>query len=211
MAVLDAKATTQWMLAFADLLIENTDYLTRLDAAIGDADHGLNMQRGACTIRAVLEFNSFDTPAGVLHEVGEAALDGIGGAAGPLYASLLFGIAKPIAQQAVLDPRNLSQALHAGVAALAARGRAERNDKTMFDSAFPAVEAMLAACDRSDLTQCIVVAQCAARAGRDATEPLQARRGRASYLGPRSVGHIDPGAASVTLLFEAMTILTGSA
>lgn len=207
MSQITASMLHRWLAAFADLLEANTDLLTTLDSAIGDADHGANMTRGASAIRSCIE-TSHSTPAQVLHEVGDAVLEGIGGAAGPLYASLFLGAAPHAGTEASITQADFAAALSAGVDALSARGRAELGDKTMFDAAQPAVTAFHSSIGKGDdLTEAIESCQRAADLGRLATEPLQARKGRASYLGPRSMGHIDPGATSITYLFDALTAL----
>ncbi len=206
-----ASELKTWLLQYGQLLIEQTEYLTKLDSAIGDADHGVNMQRGATAMRQTLTETTKTAPSELLEEVAEAVLEGIGGAAGPLYASLFFGMAGAVDGETSVTPQQLGDALQAGVDSLAARGRAERGDKTMFDAAGPAIEAFRQTLDAGDdLNTAIEAAESAANLGRDETAPMQARKGRASYLGPRSVGHIDPGATSVALLFEALTELSGT-
>jgi dihydroxyacetone kinase-like protein len=198
-----------WMTTFADLLLLHTDRLTELDSAIGDADHGANMARGAAAIHATLADDSTGEPGRILQRLGEAMLDGIGGAAGPLYASLIFGMAEACGGNDSLAAGELASALDRGVAALANRGRAELHDKTMYDAALPAIQAFQQAAAAGGTPRVAAeMAAAAARHGLASTEPLQARKGRASYLGPRSVGHLDPGAASVTLLFEALEVAT---
>jgi phosphoenolpyruvate---glycerone phosphotransferase subunit DhaL len=195
----------RWILRFSELLDEHTGTLTRLDSAIGDADHGINMERGAIAMRGALLDAEFASPSTLFHAVGDALLEGIGGAAGPLYASFFFGAARATLGQDSLDLLQFAASLEAGIAELAARGRAEPGDKTMLDSGGPASHAISAAARRGESTfDAFDAGRQAASRGRDATEALQALKGRASYLGPRSVGHIDPGAASMALLFDAL-------
>ena len=195
----------RWMANFAVLIDANYDRLTALDSRIGDADHGANMARGAVAIRDVLSDQASLTPHELLHAIGEAVLEGIGGAAGPLYASLILGMANTGIDRDALTVTELAASVEAGVAALARRGSTELNDKTMYDAVAPSARAMLdAAADGADLMSTARAAEQASLDGLAATEALQARKGRASYLGPRSVGHLDPGAASVTLLFTAL-------
>ncbi len=202
---LTVTALTKWVLSFADLLDENTEVLTRLDSAIGDADHGINMERGAHALRVALADTVSDSPSALFHAVGDSLLEGVGGAAGPLYASFFFGVSRASVGHSTLDPHQLASALEGGVNELVARGRAEIGDKTMVDAASPAVNEMRAAAAAGrSMDQVRLVGQQAANAGRSATEALQALKGRASYLGPRSVGHIDPGAASMAYLFDAL-------
>jgi dihydroxyacetone kinase-like protein len=194
-----------WLGRFRDLVTENRDYLTDLDSAIGDADHGSNMTRGMNEVMTVISAE----PAGPVDEmfkkVGMTLVTSVGGASGPLYGTffLRFGVALgPVTE---VDAAALSAALHAGLGGIVARGKAEAGDKTMFDAMQPALTAFdetLAA--GGALAVAAAVAATAAAAGRDATEPLVARKGRASYLGERSAGHIDPGSVSTTYLFDAL-------
>lgn len=196
------------LLGYADLLLLHRDALTRLDSAIGDGDHGINMERGAIAMREVLTDAPLESPSGLLQTVGDALLEGIGGAAGPLYASFFFGAARASVDLVELTPMQLAVALKGGVTELAARGRAELGDKTMLDASGPATQAILvAAVAGGTLPEVLLEGRRAANQGRDSTEPMKALKGRASYLGPRSIGHIDPGAASMALLFDALAAI----
>jgi phosphoenolpyruvate---glycerone phosphotransferase subunit DhaL len=209
MSSLTVLALTKWLLLFSDLLSENTENLTRLDSAIGDADHGINMERGAEALRASLTGAAFDAPSDVFQAAGDALLEGVGGAAGPLYASFFFGAARASVGETVLDSTGFGRAVDGGVAELMARGRAELGDKTMVDAALPAARAMSTVNGTGQPLYAVLLAgRDAANEGRDATKDLQALKGRASYLGPRSVGHVDPGAASMTLLFDALSVIS---
>lgn len=196
---------TSWLTCFRDLVTEHASYLTELDSAIGDADHGSNMTRG---MGAVLE-KIQTSPAGTVDElfkgVGMTLVTSVGGASGPLYGTFFLRIGTTAGPVGTLDAPGLAAALRAGLDGVVARGKAEAGDKTMFDVLAPALDAFDAALlVSSDISAAALAAYSAARTGRDATEALLARKGRASYLGERSIGHIDPGAASTTLLFQAL-------
>ena len=207
-ADVDAAALTAWVREFARLVHEQRDTLTQLDAAIGDADHGANMDRGMTAAVAALEAQPTDDAATVLKTVATTLIKTVGGASGPLYGTFFLRAAGALDGG---DGAALARAVRAGVGGVAARGKAEAGDKTMLDALIPACDALdeaLAA--GKPLSEALNAAAEAAARGRDATEPLVARKGRASYLGERSAGHLDPGAASSTLLVEAAaTTLAG--
>ena len=197
---------TAWLGAFRDLVTENRDYLTELDSAIGDADHGANMARGMGAVSDKLEASE---PAATVDElfkgVGMTLVSSVGGASGPLYGTffLRFGVTAGAVTE--LDGAALSAALDAGLGGVIARGKAEPGDKTMLDALGPALEAFDDSLGSGgDLAAAAGAAAAAAAAGRDATLDLVARKGRASYLGERSAGHLDPGATSTAYLFEAL-------
>ena len=206
--VVDAAALTAWVREFARLVHEQRDTLTQLDAAIGDADHGANLDRGMTAVVAALEAQPPDDPAAVLKTVATTLIKTVGGASGPLYGTFFLRAAGALDGG---DGAALARAVRAGLGGVAARGKAEAGDKTMLDALIPACDALdeaLAA--GKPLGEALNTAAEAAARGRDATEPLVARKGRASYLGERSAGHVDPGAASATLLVEAAaTALAG--
>ncbi|ASD24215.1 dihydroxyacetone kinase subunit L (plasmid) [Cryobacterium sp. LW097] len=202
---IDLDQLTGWLTRFRDLVTEKVAYLTELDSAIGDADHGSNMTRG---MGAVLE-RIQASPAGTVDElfkgVGMTLVTSVGGASGPLYGTFFLRIGTTAGPVKALDASGLAAALRAGLDGVVARGKAEAGDKTMFDVLAPALDAFDAALIvSSDISSAARAAYSAARTGRDATEPLLARKGRASYLGERSIGHVDPGAASTSLLFQAL-------
>ncbi|WP_280306152.1 dihydroxyacetone kinase subunit DhaL [Nocardia neocaledoniensis] len=200
MTTIDAN---QWLRAFAALIDEHTDELTALDAAIGDADHGSNMQRGTAAVVAALDDDPQAGAAAVLKQAGMTLIRSVGGASGPLYGTF-FLRAATAAGAGELDGPTFAAAFRAGLDGVVARGKAEAGDKTMFDALAPAADALderLAA--GADLAAALDAAAAAAAAGRDATIALVARKGRASYLGERSAGHQDPGATSATLLVRA--------
>ena len=194
-----------WLARFRDLVTEKQSYLTELDSAIGDADHGSNMTRG---MNAVMD-KLGAAPAGAVDElfksVGMTLVTSVGGASGPLYGTFFLRIGMTAGPVTELDGAALSAALRAGLDGVVARGKAEAGDKTMFDAMAPALDAWDAAlASGGALGAAASAAFAAAEAGRDSTEPLVARKGRASYLGERSAGHLDPGATSTALLFEAL-------
>lgn len=201
--VLDADFFRRWLTAAAALVDREADRLTELDSAIGDADHGSNLQRGFAAVTAVLEKETPTTPGAVLTLAGRQLISTVGGASGPLYGTLLRRTGKALGEDAEVSPARLADALRAGVAAVAQLGGARAGDKTMLDALEPAVEAL------GEGTASFAVAADAAGQGALATVPLQARKGRASYLGERSIGHQDPGATSSALLIAALAEVAG--
>lgn len=191
-----------WIRRAAGLYAEKKDYLTGLDAAIGDADHGANMARGfGAAADKLPELQGQDIGA-VFKAVAMTLISTVGGASGPLYGSFFLQAAGPAAGRQELSAAELGACLEAGVKAVMARGKAVPGDKTMVDALVPAVEAYRDAAD--SLSGALRQAVGAARIGAEATIPLQARKGRASYLGERSIGHLDPGAASSVYLLETL-------
>ena len=195
-----------WLARFAELAEQNKSYLTALDSAIGDADHGTNMARGSAAVMAKLEAS----PPATMGELGKTAgmtlVSAVGGSAGPLYGTFFLRLGASIGDAEQLDATALAAALRAGVDGIVARGKAVAGDKTMVDAWLPALDAIDArVTGGASVAEALVAGRDAAAAGRDATEPLVARKGRASYLGERSAGHIDPGAASTVLLLDALT------
>lgn len=195
-----------WLGCFRDLVHEHRDYLTELDAAIGDADHGTNLSRGMDAVMAVVDADDApDTVESLLKAVGMKLVGTVGGASGPLYGTFFLRASAAAAAAGVLDAKAVLGMLRAGVEGLAARGKAQPGDKTMVDALSPAVEALAEAVGNGDdLDAGLRAAADAAAQGREATIELEARKGRASYLGERSKGHTDPGAASATMLVEAL-------
>ena len=193
-----------WLSAFRDAVHEHGDYLTELDSAIGDADHGANLIRGMDAVMAAVE-QSPGSAGDLLKKVGMTLVTSVGGASGPLYGTFFLRAATAAGDATVLDGPALLAALRAGLEGIVARGKAEAGDKTMYDALAPAMgafEGALASGAEPDVAA--RAAADAAAAGRDATEPMLALKGRASYLGERSVGHLDPGAASSALLVAAL-------
>ncbi|MFL5855111.1 MAG: dihydroxyacetone kinase subunit DhaL [Solirubrobacteraceae bacterium] len=185
-----------WIGDFAGAIAERRQELVRLDTAIGDGDHGTNMDRGMKAAVEKLEATDGDDIGALLKAVGMALVSKVGGAAGPLYGTLFLQMGTASAGKTELDLAGWTDALDAGVKGVQARGKAELQDKTMIDALVPAVEALRSGGDLRASAE-------AAKAGMEATIPLEARKGRASYLGPRSVGHQDPGATSSQLLLQA--------
>ena len=207
---MDENVTTavleEWVRRFAQLVAENRDYLTELDAAIGDADHGSNIDRGMKAAVAALDENPPTTVGSLFSKVGMTLVSTVGGASGPLFGTLFLRIGSALGDGERASSLELAAALRAGLGGVVDRGKAAPGDKTMYDALAPAVDALDTALAASaDLAAGLKHARDAAAAGRDATTPMLARKGRASYLGERSVGHQDPGATTVGLLFEAAT------
>ena len=192
--MLDADFFRRWMTATAASVDREAERLTDLDSPIGDADHGSNLQRGFVAVVATLEKEAPDTPGGVLTLAGRQLISTVGGASGPLYGTLLRRTGKALGDAGEVSEEQLADALRAGVDAVMALGGAAPGDKTMIDALVPAVDA---------LGESFGAAKTAAEEGAAATTPLQARKGRASYLGERSANHLDPGARSTELILRA--------
>jgi dihydroxyacetone kinase-like protein len=193
-----------WLREFAAAVARHRDELTELDAAIGDADHGINMDRGMQAVVARLDTPGHDGIGGLLKTVGMTLVSTVGGAAGPLYGTLFLQMGAASGEASELGLAEWAAVLAAGVKGVRARGRAEPLDKTMVDALLPAAEALDAAVAAGrPLAEALRLAASAAEVGMRATIPLVARKGRASYLGERSAGHQDPGATSAWLLLAA--------
>ncbi|WP_327417980.1 dihydroxyacetone kinase subunit DhaL [Streptomyces sp. NBC_01233] len=191
----DADFFRRWMAAAAAAVEREADRLTELDSPIGDADHGSNLLRGFTAVLPALEAAAPEAPGAVLQLAGRTLISTVGGASGPLYGTLLRRTGKALGEAAEVSDTELHESLYAGVAAVAQLGGAAPGDKTMLDALVPAV---------TELNTSYRAAADAAENGALATVPLQARKGRASYLGERSIGHQDPGATSSALLFRAL-------
>lgn len=195
----------QWLEKTAAVLSENKEYLTQLDAAIGDADHGINMDRGFRKVMEKLPTVADKDIGNILKTTGMTLISSVGGAAGPLYGTfyLRSGMAVPAKEE--LGNDDLVKMLQAGVDGIVQRGRPVLEDKTMFDAWDPAVKALKASlADGDDQVAAMRSAVAAGKQGMIDTIPLQARKGRASYLGERSIGHQDPGATSSYLILNAL-------
>ncbi|WP_134767439.1 dihydroxyacetone kinase subunit DhaL [Nocardioides sp. 1609] len=209
MADTDTGTVTQaqlvgWLAAFRDAVHEHGAHLTELDSAIGDADHGSNLVRGMDAVMVAVEAPP-DSVGALLKKVGMTLVTSVGGASGPLYGTFFLRAGTAAGDATELDAAALAAVLRAAVEGVVARGKADRGDKTMYDALGPALEAYDAAlASGADAAGAARAAADAAARGRDATEPMQALKGRASYLGERSIGHVDPGSASATLLVEAL-------
>ncbi|KUL52552.1 MULTISPECIES: dihydroxyacetone kinase subunit DhaL [unclassified Streptomyces] len=193
--MLDADFFRRWLTNAADAVDRSAALLTELDSPIGDADHGSNLQRGFTAAVVTLEKEAPETPGAVLTLAGRQLISTVGGASGPLYGTLFRRTGKALGDAAEVDEATFTEALRTGIDAVAALGGAAPGDKTMLDALMPGVDA---------LGTSFGAARDAAREGALATTPLLARKGRASYLGERSIGHQDPGATSAALLFDAL-------
>ena len=185
--------------AAAATIEEHRVELIQLDRAIGDGDHGENMDRGFKAVLAALDANTPDSPSAVLKVVATTLISKVGGAAGPLYGTAFLRASAAVKDRAELTPADIGEALSAALGGVVARGKAELGDKTMVDALDPAVQAAKG----DTAAEVLAAAADAAATGADATVPLVARKGRASYLGERSAGHMDPGARSTALLLRA--------
>jgi dihydroxyacetone kinase-like protein len=192
-----------WVRAFSSSVAENKDYLTKLDQAIGDADHGINMDRGMTAVLAKLDGLEGEDIGALLKTVGMTLVSTVGGAAGPLYGTLFLQMGVATAGKSKLEPEDWAAALDAAVQGVQMRGKAEPGDKTMVDALIPARDAFSAAvAEGASFEGALGRSAQAAEEGMQATIPLVARKGRASYLGERSAGHQDPGATSSHLLLK---------
>jgi phosphoenolpyruvate---glycerone phosphotransferase subunit DhaL len=205
------QAVQDWLRRFAAAVAEHRAELVKLDTAIGDGDHGTNMDRGMRKAVEKLDGVEGEDVGAALKAVGMALVSSVGGAAGPLYGTLFLQMGQASAGRDALDLAGWTEALEAGVRGVQARGKAEPGDKTMLDALLPAVDALRAAgADGAGLPDALARSADAAREGMEATIPLEAKKGRASYLGPRSVGHQDPGATSSHMLLRAAAEAAGA-
>jgi dihydroxyacetone kinase-like protein len=193
-----------WIDALHQVYAENKQYLTQLDSAIGDADHGINMDRGFQAVAADLAKTNPHDISAILKTVAMSLIRTVGGAAGPLYGTFFMRASAVCANKAELGPADVVALFEAGLEGIVQRGKAELNDKTMVDAQKPALEAMKQALAAgADVKTILQKGTAAAEEGMKNTIPLQARKGRASYLGERSIGHQDPGATSSYLMIRA--------
>jgi dihydroxyacetone kinase-like protein len=202
---MQADVFRAWIAAAAAVIEEQRDHLTQLDAAIGDADHGINLSRGFTAVLGAIETADPATPGAVLTLTGATLISKVGGASGPLYGMAFRRAGKALGEAADVDLPGLAAALDAALAGVQQLGAAREGDKTMVDALAPAAGAFSKAVAEgaSDADALAALAE-AAQAGAVATVSMQALKGRASYLGPRSVGHEDPGAASTALILAAL-------
>lgn len=205
LTALTADDVAAWVRTASASVAEHAEELTGLDAAIGDADHGANMKRGLAAavdaLDAASEGDGLATPSDVLKKVATTLISKVGGASGPLYGTFFLRAATAAKGAESLDVAALASAVEAGVAGVAQRGKAEAGEKTMLDAWYPALEALK---EGDSLGAATAGAADAAETGRDATVPMRATKGRASYLAERSEGHTDPGAASTALIVRAL-------
>lgn len=203
MSEFDGAAFVRFLGTFADRIHERRDELTQLDSAIGDADHGINMDRGFSAVRAKLDGLDGSDLGAAAKAVGMTLISTVGGASGPLYGTFFLRLGTAFGEAQSVDAAGLGTALRAGLEGVVQRGKALIDDKTMVDAMSPAVDAYEAAAG-DGISAALDAAVAAAAAGRDRITPLVARKGRASYLGERAANHQDPGATSTTILFEAL-------
>lgn len=190
-----------WLVELARVCAEKKDELTDLDAAIGDADHGLNLDRGLSAVKDQLSEEPGD-PADIFKQTAMTLIKTVGGASGPLYGTFFLRAGQAATGKNSLSPADVAEVFRAGLVGVIQRGQAKLGDKTMIDALSPAAEAMDRAKDKT-LNQMMSEAVVAAEEGMKATIPLLAKKGRASYLGERSIGHQDPGATSSFLMIRA--------
>ena len=201
---LNIAILTDWINRYANQISDNKAYLTELDAAIGDADHGINMQHGFEAVQQRLPGFAGEPMSVFFKNIGMTLLSKVGGASGPLYGTLFLRMGMASADKSTLTPTEFAEALAAGVEGIRQRGSARPGDKTMVDALTPAVLALHQALGNgATLCEALQAAAAAGEAGMKATISMQAYKGRASYLGPRSIGHQDPGATSAYLLIKS--------
>ncbi len=195
----------QWLRNLSGVLTENKEYLTKLDSAIGDADHGINMKRGFDRVMDKLPTVADKDIGSILKTIGMTLISSVGGASGPLYGTFFMRSGMAAAAKEELSGEDLVALLQAGVDGIVQRGRAQVGDKTMIDAWMPALDAMKESlADGNETIDALEAAVAAAEQGMKDTIPLQAKKGRASYLGERSIGHQDPGATSSYLMLKTL-------
>ena len=202
---MDAEFFRAWIAEIAAVVEAQRDHLTQLDSAIGDADHGINLARGFAAVLAALDTKPAETPGAVLIVTGSTLISKVGGAAGPLYGMAFRRAGQSLGTAEEVGLPALGQALEAALAGVQQLGAAREGDKTMVDALAPATRALAkAVAEGAAQADALAAAAAAAAEGAEATVSMEARKGRASYLGPRSVGHEDPGAASTVLILTAL-------
>lgn len=206
----DAAAVASAVRAVAQVVAEHKAELTGLDRAIGDGDHGENLARGFTAVVAKLDEATPATPGDVLKLVATTLISTVGGASGPLFGTAFLRAATTVGDADSLDGAAVAAALQAARDGVVARGKAEPGDKTMVDALTPAVDAaQAAAAAGGDPAAVLAAAAAAAEQGAADTEPMQAHKGRASYLGERSIGHVDPGARSSAYVLRSLADSAG--
>ncbi len=205
-SVVKNKTITNWMSESATVVSAQCDYLTQLDSAIGDGDHGLNMRRGFDSVTKALAGQGDSLPPGrLLIVAGKTLVSTVGGASGPLWGTALRRAGRSLGDLEEFEAEDLAKALEAALGGIVELGAASTGDKTMVDALSPAVEALNHAVEAErPVAVALTAAAEAAEEGMRATIPMQARKGRASYLGERSVGHQDPGATSTAMILRAL-------
>jgi dihydroxyacetone kinase-like protein len=205
MRVMDATTISSWMREIETSVRAERDHLVQLDAAIGDGDHGTNMNRGFEAVVQALAADNGSPPGRLLIIAGRTLVSTVGGASGPLWGSALRSGGRVLGDETTFDAAQLVEVLAAALASVKDLGTAALGDKTMVDALEPAVDSLrTSVAEGAPIAQALDDAAAAAEAGMRATIPLQARKGRASYLGERSVGHQDPGATSTALIMRAL-------
>ena len=208
--LVDVTTVADWITRASSDFEDNKDHLTHLDSAIGDADHGINLVRGFTAAVAAVAEKQPPTPGELLTLVGNTLISKVGGASGPLYGTAFRRAGKALGTEPDVAPEALGAALQAGLEGVQGLGAAAEGDKTMVDALAPAVRAYQhALATGATIAEAAQAAAAAAEQGAEATIPLQALKGRASYLGARSVGHQDPGATSTALLLAALAAALG--
>ena len=211
MSELSTATVLHWLRRVAATIRANRELLTDLDSAIGDADHGYNLDRGFAAVIESLGEHDHSDAGTVLKSAGMRLISTVGGASGPLYGTAFRRAGKVLEGLTTIDGPALREALHAFTDGIAGLGKATAGDKTMLDALLPALAALDKALDQNlPIDQALQAAAEAAHAGAEATIPLVARRGRASYLGERSAGHKDPGALSSALMVQALADVISS-
>ena len=201
---LTSPILADWLRRAAAVFDARRDYLTQLDSDVGDGDHGANLARGFQAIMGKLPSWEGSVPAALFKNVAMMLIGTVGGASGPLYGSFFLDASKAAAGKTELGLEDWTAVLEAGVAGVRNRGKAEPGDKTMLDALIPAADALRDGSEGMTLADGLRRSAEAAQDGAKSTEPLVARKGRASYLGDRSAGHLDPGAVSSSLLLAAL-------
>jgi dihydroxyacetone kinase-like protein len=206
-AIVQAQTITIWLAEAREEIDAQGDYLTQLDAAIGDGDHGINMRRGFEAVgKALAGQGDGSSPGQLLILAGKTLVATVGGASGPLWGSALRRAGRTLGDAETFDGKQLALALDAAIDGVVELGAAAVGDKTMVDALVPAARALHEALDSGrSLQEAAQAAADAAREGAEATTPMQARKGRASYLGERSIGHQDPGATSAAIIIAALS------
>lgn len=199
----DAQTTVQAVRSAAEVIQEHREELTDLDRAIGDSDHGENMSRGFSAVIDVLDATDPATPAAALKVVATTLISKVGGASGPLFGTAFLRAATSLGDAEQLDAAAVADAIAAAADGVAARGKSAPGDKTVVDALAPAAQAATSAAITGTIADVLEAAAAAAEQGAAETEPLVARKGRASYLGERSAGHVDPGARSAAYLLRS--------
>jgi dihydroxyacetone kinase-like protein len=205
---INQQAIIDWLQKLATIYDENKDELTRLDSPIGDADHGTNMARGFGAVAEKIPTYSSKNISEILKDVGMTLVGTVGGSSGPLYGTMFLNMNTAVWDLETLTPAQVAKMFEHGLEGVMQRGRAELGEKTMVDALSPAVDALKSAVEsEKSLTEALQAASTAAEKGMKDTIPMEARKGRASYLGERSIGHQDPGATSIWLLVKAASDL----